>query len=74
MQVGSSKQMKLNSGHDWLSAQWCGLSRLQAEIKERMSPAVTGNSQGRGYRDDRMRDVDLEDHLLQVDDCGQEGE
>ena len=47
------------------------MSRLQAEIKERMSPAVTGNSQGRGYRDDRMRDVDLEDHMLQVD--GQDG-
>ena len=27
-----------------------------------------------GYRDERIRDMDLEEYMPQGDDCGQEGE
>ena len=36
--------MKLNSGRDWVITQWCGLSRLQGEIKGRMSSAGMGTA------------------------------
>ena len=36
--------MKLNSGCDWVITQWCDLSKLQGEIKAKISPAGMGTA------------------------------
>ena len=50
MPVETLIQMKLNSGCDWVSVQWCGLSRQRGEIKGRTSPAGMGTAKAEDIR------------------------